>query len=112
MSTNFGFHHLRKRHRARQTPLATARSWALVRLTDYMVYAASGLSILFTTDQARIVWIDHNVSGISLPAWGCYLVSSSVWIFYGWVHKDRTILIMNTLWVFMYVLIVVGAIIY
>ncbi len=96
----------------RQTPLAAARSWALVRLTDIAVYVVSGLSLLLTVDQVRIVWIDHNSSGISLPAWSCYTISAAAWIFYGWVHKDRIIVIMNVLWVVMYVLIVVGAIIY
>lgn len=110
MSTNFGFHHQRKR--TRQTPLAAARSWALVRAVDIAVYVMSGLALLLTTDQARIVWIDHNASGISIPAWSCYLLADLVWMLYGWVHKDRVILILNFLWVLMYLLIVVGAIMY
>jgi hypothetical protein len=112
MSTNFGLHHLRKRKRARQAPLDAARSWAVVRAVDIAVYVMSGLALLLTTDQVRIVWINHNASGISLPAWSCYLAADLVWMLYGYIHKDRVILILNFLWVLMYALVVVGAIIY
>ena len=75
---------------------------------DALAYTVSFLSLFFTLDQVRIIWIGHNAAGVSLLSWIFYTLSSSVWFFYGYVHKDRVILITNSLWVLCCAFIVLG----
>jgi uncharacterized protein with PQ loop repeat len=81
-------------------------------IMDTLAYVASFLSLFLTLDQVRIVWINHNVSGVSLIAWAGYALSSAVWLAYGYMHKDRVLLITNILWVVMSALIVLGIFMY
>ena len=62
------------------------------------VYIMSTLSLIFTTDQVRIIWIGHNVDGVSVLSWSFYTLSAVVWSFYGYIHKDKIIIITNALW--------------
>ena len=79
---------------------------------DTLAYTASGFSLLFTLDQVRIIWIAHNVDGVSLLAWAAYTLSSSVWLAYGYMHRDRVLIITSFLWIIFKGLVVLGAIIY
>jgi uncharacterized protein with PQ loop repeat len=79
---------------------------------DALAYGVSILSLFFTIDQVRIIWINHNASGVSLISWVFYTVSAAVWVFYGYIHKDRVIFITNGVWVAFSVFIVVGVALY
>ena len=79
---------------------------------DTLAYAVSFLSLFFTLDQVRIIWIDHNVDGVSLIAWAGYTLSSVVWLAYGYMHKDRVLIITNILWIIFNGLVVAGVILY
>jgi uncharacterized protein with PQ loop repeat len=85
-----------------------ARNPRLVRAIDILAFTASMLSLLFTTDQVRLIWIEHDTSGVSALAWAFYTCSSSVWFFYGYIHRDRVIFTTNMLWILMNGLVVVG----
>jgi uncharacterized protein with PQ loop repeat len=84
------------------------RKRRLVIGVDALAYAVSFLSLLFTLDQIRIVWIDRNVSGVSLLSWAFYAASAFVWLCYGLIHKDKVIAITNLLWVAFSLFVVVG----
>ncbi len=79
---------------------------------DVLVYIMSTLSLIFTTDQVRIIWIGHNVDGVSVLSWSFYTLSAVVWSFYGYIHKDKIIIITNALWGVLSLIIVIGVIIY
>jgi uncharacterized protein with PQ loop repeat len=79
---------------------------------DTLAYAASFLSLFFTLDQVRIIWIEHNVSGVSFVAWAAYTLSSIVWLAYGYMHRDRVLIVTNFLWIIFNGLVVVGVLLY
>lgn len=79
---------------------------------DALAYIVSFLSLLFTLDQVRIIWIEHNANGVSLLSWIFYTVSAFVWLCYGVIHKDRVLMITNILWVAFSLFIVIGVIIF
>lgn len=83
-----------------------------IAVMDTLAYAASGLSLLFTLDQIRIIWIEHNVSGVSVLAWAAYTLSSSVWLAYGYMHKDRVLIVTSFLWIIFNGLVVLGALLH
>ena len=77
---------------------------------DALAYVVSLLSLIFTLDQIRIVWIDGNVSGVSLLSWSFYAAAAFVWFCYGLIHNDKVITITNFLWAACSLFIVVGVV--
>ncbi len=92
----------------REGEIKTAIPNRLAIVVDILAYAVSFLSLAFTFDQVRIIWLGNNVSGISLLSWIFYTLSACVWFFYGCIHKDKVITVTNFVWVVFSVLIVVG----
>ena len=79
---------------------------------DVLAYIVSILSLLFTLDQVRIIWIEHHPGGVSFLSWAFYTVSALVWFIYGVVHKDKVILTTNLLWFAFSLLVVIGVVVY
>lgn len=107
--------HLGQRHQSlRRKGLITAatRSKSLLKSVDALAYIVSILSLLFTIDQVRIIWFEHNASGVSFLSWTFYTISAFVWLCYGLLHKDKVITITNLLWVAFSLFIVVGIVMY
>jgi uncharacterized protein with PQ loop repeat len=105
-----GQHHQSLRRRGL---LATrARPRRLVFSIDTLAYIVSTLSLLSTVDQIRIIWFEHDANGVSFLSWMFYTLSALVWLIYGVVHKDRVLIITNSLWVVFSLVIVVGIGIY
>lgn len=75
---------------------------------DTLAYTVSILSLLSTADQVRIVWVEHNTSGVSFLSWAFYTMSALVWFVYGIVHKDKVLIITNFLWAAFALAIVIG----
>lgn len=86
-SMNLGHKHQSLRRKVLQNK--NLKSTPLIRSVDSLVYIVSILSLLFTLDQVRIVWIENNASGVSLLSWIFYTISSLVWLFYGILHKEK-----------------------
>lgn len=107
---SLGHRHQSLRRRGLLATLAKPKQ--LVYSIDTLAYVVSILSLLFTVDQVRIIWIEHNASGVSFLSWVFYTVSALVWLFYGIIHTDRVITITNFLWVTFSFFIVIGVIMY
>ncbi len=103
---NLGHRHQSLRRRVLQPK--NLKSTPLIKSVDSLVYIVSILSLLFTLDQVRIVWIENNASGVSLLSWIFYAISSLVWLFYGILHKEKIVTITNLLWVVFSLFVVVG----
>jgi uncharacterized protein with PQ loop repeat len=106
---------LGQRHQSmrRRGLLATlAKPKRLVYGIDTLAYVVSILSLLFTVDQVRIIWVQHDASGVSFLSWVFYTISAFVWLFYGIIHKDKVIIITNFLWVVFSLVIVIGVVVY
>lgn len=84
----------------------------VARSVDMLAYVVSLMSLFFTVDQIRIIWIQHDASGVSFVSWTFYTLSAFVWFCYGVIHKDRVITITNFLWVFFSLVIVIGVVFY
>lgn len=91
---------------------ANVRSKFAFRTVDALAYAVSFLSLLFTLDQVRIIWVEHSAEGVSLISWAFYTLSAFVWLCYGLIHKDRVLTVTNFLWVAFSLFIVVGVALY
>ncbi len=79
---------------------------------DILVYVMSFASMFFTLDQARLIWLEHNAAGVSLPTWGIYFCSSTIWCLYGYAHKDKTIFYINGTWILIDGIVTLGILVY
>ena len=98
--------------RRRELPTNTAKLRQRAFSIDVLAYIVSILSLLFTVDQVRIIWVEHHPSGVSFLSWAIYTVSAFVWFIYGIVHKDKVILTTNLMWFAFSLLVVIGVVVY
>lgn len=104
----FGVHHYA--HRKRLTKGKRDAGW--LHAINGAAYFAGILGPLFTIDQVEKVWIQQDVSGVSLITWSANCLFSIVWVIYGIAHKERAIIITNALWVLLNGLVALGAFLY
>jgi len=79
---------------------------------DTVVYVIGIIGPLMGSLQAYKIWHEKTAAGISLPAFCFYIFNDMVWFFYGYIHKEKPIMVMYTLWFLLNVTIVLGAIRY
>ena len=102
--------HLRKRSAKGLVPYPAHTR--LLRLLDAIVYAAGMVGPFATMPQVLIVYIDHNVAGISIFTWLAWAILDIPWVIYGFVHKNHPIIITYTLWALINLSVVIGVILY
>jgi len=88
------------------------RKRRIKHIVDDGAYFVSILGPVMTLPQLSVIWVDKNVSGLSIISWFSYLIISFVWLAYGIVHKQKQIIFSSTVWVFLQIFIVVGIFIY
>lgn len=79
-----------------------------INVIDDFVYFFSTISILMTLPQIFKIWVEHNASGVSGISWIAYLFGACFWTLYGIAHKDKLIITINTIWIFLNLSIVTG----
>lgn len=107
-----GLHHFHKRKRIylKLEPFPHPVRWK--RVIDHLIYVIIFLGFIFTIPQIIDIWILKKAEGISIVAWSWYTLSSVFWMVYGFVHKDKAIIISSVLWVLFDLAIVFGAFVY
>jgi uncharacterized protein with PQ loop repeat len=103
-----GLHYLQQR----KNPSAYPHPDSRVRALDSVVYIISVVGPLVGIPQAVEVWVNHNVAGISLFYWLAQAAMNTIWLTYGFVHKEKPIIITNMLWVALNVIVAIGVIVY
>lgn len=79
-----------------------------VKSLDKSIIYVSILGPIMTLPQLYEVWINKSIDGVSISTWSLYCVMSLFWIFYGFAHKDKPIIINQCLWMVVQVAIVAG----
>jgi uncharacterized protein with PQ loop repeat len=72
----------------------------------------SVVTMLMTVPQIWTIWVEGNVSGVSLPTWGTYLLSAFLWFVYGLQRNDKTIYVACIGWIILDAAIVAGVLVY
>jgi uncharacterized protein with PQ loop repeat len=102
--------HLRKRKIKGLEPYP-ARS-AGMRMLDAAVYIAGIIGPLMALPQVILVYVGQDATGLSPVSWFAWAILDIPWILYGFVHKERPIIIAYTLWLLINLSVGIGAIIY
>ncbi len=82
------------------------------RIFDKLIYVVGVIGPLMTLPQVFKIWINHQVSGVSIISWAAYLIMAFFWVIYGFIHKEKPIILTYLLWVLLDALVVLGVVVY
>jgi uncharacterized protein with PQ loop repeat len=83
-----------------------------VRFLDKLLMIIAVVSPMMAIPQVYEVYGLHAVSGLSFISWASWALFNLPWIAYGFVHKQKPIVIMYILWFLMNASIAVGILLY
>ena len=112
MPYTIGLHHLHKRKRIHQKHEEFPHPDKFKRFVDKSMIVIGILGPLFALPQVFKIWIQHNATGVSIITWLALAIIAAYWAMYGFLHKDKPIIITFILWVILDILIVIGALIW
>ncbi len=107
-----GLHHFHKRKRIHQKHEPYPHPDKFKRFMDKAILFVCIAAPLMTLPQVFKIWVQQNAAGVSVVSWAAYFVFAIFWLIYGVLHKEKPIIITNTIWLFLDVLIVVGTLMY
>jgi uncharacterized protein with PQ loop repeat len=84
----------------------------LNKVADNAVYVAGFFGLIMTLPQIFKIWFEKNASGVSIISWMSYTIVGLIWIGYGFVHKEKPIILTYSLWIAFYSFIIIGTFIY
>lgn len=82
------------------------------KLVDRLMSIASVFHPLFAVPQIYSIYSTQNAAGVSLWTWFGFLIMGIVFLLYGLAHKIKPFIVMQTLWLAVNLLVVIGIILY
>jgi MtN3 and saliva related transmembrane protein len=79
---------------------------------DRLMIALGALNAVATLPQVLEIWIGQDASGVSLISWSYYCFYATMFLIYGFIHKELPIIVAYSLALALYILIVIGTLIY
>lgn len=107
-----GLHHFEKRKRIHKKHEPYPHPDRFKRFMDRAIYVVGVALPLSSITQVTAIWIEGNAAGVSLFTWTAFLAAAIFWLIYGFMHREKPIIIMNILWIIMQVLVISGVLIY
>ena len=104
--------HLHRRKRAYSKPRKYPHPKRKFRVLDKIITAISVIYPFAALPQIIEIWVYKRVEGVSLITWSLFLILTTFLIAYAYVHKDRRLFVMWSLWTIMYILVIVGILLY
>jgi uncharacterized protein with PQ loop repeat len=82
------------------------------QIIDKLIYPIGILGPITAIPQLIDIFIHKNVAGLSLFTWSLWAIFNVFWLAYGFLHKEKPIIITYIMWLFVNVSVVVGIILY
>lgn len=115
MTQPSAIHHIHRRERLykkskRLQPYPHTNAW--IRFLDKFLIVVAVIGPLATLPQIFDVYVNKNISGVSLASWSMYALIAIPWLVYGMVHKEKPIAISYFIILIFNTLIVIGILIH
>jgi uncharacterized protein with PQ loop repeat len=65
-------------------------------------------TMVMTLPQVWTVWVEGQVTGVSLLSWGAYLLGACLWFVHGLALRDKTIYVACIGWILLDAAVVLG----
>ena len=98
------YHH----HKRTSTVQLKRKQKVISELLDKVIYVVGTLGVLVFVPQFLSIWSNGSIAGVSLISWLGMFIASVFWIFYGYIHKAKPILLINILAALLQLGIVLG----
>lgn len=72
----------------------------------------SVFTMLMTVPQVLTIWVGHHAAGVSIVSWSAYLLSATLWFWYGLQKRDKNIYLPCVGWAGLDAAVIVGAVLY
>jgi uncharacterized protein with PQ loop repeat len=105
-SSRAGFYHQRKKQAVRR------KSGKKKQRFDHFMFVMAIIIPFSTFSQVLDIWLKKSAESVSMLTWSAYVFSSSCWLIYAIIHKERIIMINSTLWVLLDSMVVMGIVMY
>src|SRR4051812_48155970 len=102
--------HRRKRREKNTEPFPSSK--ILIRWLDRIAIGAGILGPVMTAPQIYKIYYFQSAMGVSALSWIAFGLLDIPFILYGFVHKDRLILITYILWCTVNLTVALGAVLY
>jgi uncharacterized protein with PQ loop repeat len=109
---NGGLHHLHARKRLYKYLEPFPASTRFKKTLDYLMYVVGVVQPIALVPQISNIYVAHHVAGLSPLTWALLTVFNLLWALYGYVHKEKVILIANFLIALADIAIVLGIFLY
>lgn len=111
---NFGMHHASQRKRSASSVSREKKEpqSKLKQAVDKSIYAFAMLGPVMTLPQIYNVWVGRDASGLSLVSWTAYTLVAVFWVFYGMLHRDKPIVVVNFCSILVNAVVVLGIFMY
>ncbi len=109
---SFGMHHVHRRKRQSGTLEPFPHPDPYKRFLDKMIYVVGVAGPVMTIPQLYLIFAHESAAGTSLVTWSAYTVMSVFWLLYGVAHKEKPIILSNTLWLLVNGLVTFGVFMY
>jgi uncharacterized protein with PQ loop repeat len=90
---SYELHIIRKKNEEPQQ-----QSSLLKKNMDRIAYPIAILGPLSSFDQVLSIWQEKSAAGVSVLVWTVLLCTSSFWILYGIIHREKIILFGHLVW--------------
>lgn len=107
-----GLHHLHSRKRLHKNLEQYPHPDAFKHFVDKLVYFVGIVGPLMLGPQVYKIWSTKDASSISLLSFSVFILVNITWFTYGFVHKEKALVMTYTLWAIMNSLVVIGTILY
>ena len=102
--------HVRKRIHHKKEEYPHPIKWK--RNLDRFIVFLGVTNVFATLPQVLEIWIGKDASGVSIISWSYWSFYSAMMFVYGVAHKEAPIIISYSIATIMYLLILIGAVIY
>lgn len=109
---NIGQHHINLRQRVHQKLEPYPHPQRKYRLMDRFIFVIGVLGPLMTVPQIIVIWREKTAAGLSIISWLAFLIFNFCWMEYGFMHKDKPIILTNALLILANGLVVLGIFLY
>lgn len=109
---NNALHHISQRKRVHKNLEAYPSKKFWIRFLDRFLLFIAVVGPLTAITQVWNVYRYQEVTGLSFFSWSSWAVFNLFWLLYGFVHKEKPIIITYTLWFLMNASIAIGILLY
>ncbi len=80
----------------------------MTQFINKLVYFTGFLGPIITIPQVIQIWVHKNTQGVSTIMWFGYLIVATTWFLYGFVNKQKPLILIYITWILIDITILVG----